>query len=150
MISRSKNFTILLANDDDDQCFLIKEALQEVELTINLYFVKDGEQLLDYLYHRADYQAPSTSPRPHLILLDLNMPGISGLEALPVIKSDTNLRPIPIVILTTSHQKGDIFRAYDLGANSFIAKPVTFEGLVEVMKSLCHYWFDVVSLIYST
>lgn len=149
MIPRSKNFTILLANDDEDQCFLIQEALQEIELTVNLYLVKDGEQLLNYLYRRTDYYTPSTSPRPHLILLDLNMPRISGLEALPVIKSDPNLRPIPIIILTTSHQQGDIFHSYDLGANSFIVKPVTFEGLVEVMKSLCHYWFDIVSLIYS-
>jgi CheY-like chemotaxis protein len=126
---QQKKFTILIANDDEDTRFLVGEALREVPLVIRSEFVENGEQVLDYL-----------------ILLDLNMPRLDGREALTLIRSDPDLQQIPIVILTTSHRSGDILLCYRLGANSFISKPVTFEGLVEVMKTLCHYWFEIVSL----
>ena len=142
---KQKEFTILIANDDEDTRFLVQEALREVRLAIRSEFVKNGEQVLDYLYRRGEY-AGSNWDRPDLILLDLNMPRLDGREALTLIRSDPDLQQIPVVILTTSHRSGDILLCYRLGANSFISKPVTFEGLVEVMKTLCQYWFEIVSL----
>jgi CheY-like chemotaxis protein len=137
---------ILMADDDEDDCMLAHEALLESRLTNVLHFVKDGEELMDYLYHRGKYTPESTSPRPGLILLDLNMPKKDGREALTEIKSDPNLRQIPVVVLTTSKTEEDIYRIYDLGANSFITKPVTFSSLVEVMKILGKYWLEIVEL----
>lgn len=139
--------TILMADDDEDDCLLAQEALAESRLAFsNLHFVRDGEQLMDYLYQRGKYSNLHSSPRPGLILLDLNMPKKDGREALKQIKADANLRRIPIVVLTTSKAEEDIYRSYDLGANSFISKPVTFSGLVEVMRTLGKYWFEIVEL----
>ncbi|NEQ69681.1 MAG: response regulator [Symploca sp. SIO1B1] len=135
-----------MADDDPDDCMLAKEALAETCLANELYFVSDGEELLDYLYHRGKYAQLGSAPRPGLILLDLNMPKKDGREALKEIKADPNLRYIPIVVLTTSKAEEDIHRSYDLGANSFIVKPVTFSSLVEVMKTLRKYWFEIVEL----
>ncbi len=138
--------TILMADDDEDDCLLAQEALAETRLANHLYIVQDGEQLMDYLYQRGKYSDFNIFPRPELILLDLNMPKKDGREALKQIKTDANLRRIPIVILTTSKADEDIYRSYDLGANSFITKPVTFSGLVEVMKTIGKYWFEIVEL----
>ena len=138
--------TILMADDDEDDCLLAQEALVESCLTNKLYIVCDGEQLMEYLYRRGKYRDIDISPRPGLILLDLNMPKKDGREALKQIKADANLRQIPIVILTTSKADEDIYRSYELGANSFITKPVTFSGLVEVMKTIGKYWFEIVEL----
>ena len=142
---KQKQFTILIANDDEDTRFLMQEALREVRSAIRSEFVENGEQVLDYLYRRGEYAA-SNWDRPDLILLDLNMPRLDGREALTLIRYDPDLQQIPVVILTTSHRSGDILLCYRLGANSFISKPVTFEGLVEVMKTLCQYWFEIVAL----
>jgi CheY-like chemotaxis protein len=138
--------TILMADDDPDDRFMAQEALEESRLANKMYFVEDGEELMDYLHRRGKYADPETSPEPGLILLDLNMPKKDGREALQEIKSDPSLRQIPIVVLTTSRAEEDIYRTYDLGVNSFITKPVTFEGLVEVMKALATYWFEIVRL----
>lgn len=146
MKGRRYPVTILMADDDPDDCMLAKEALAETCLANELYFVSDGEELLDYLYHRGKYAQLGSAPRPGLILLDLNMPKKDGREALKEIKADPNLRYIPIVVLTTSKAEEDIHRSYDLGANSFIVKPVTFSSLVEVMKTLRKYWFEIVEL----
>lgn len=139
--------TILMADDDPDDCMMTKEALEESRLANDLRFVKDGEELMEYLYRRGHYADPASSPRPGLILLDLNMPRKDGREALREIKEDPTLRAIPIVVLTTSKAEEDVFRSYDLGVNSFIIKPVSFEGLVEVMKTLAKYWFEIVELL---
>jgi CheY-like chemotaxis protein len=144
--SRQTTVTILMADDDDDDCILVREALAESRLINQLQVVKDGEELMDYLYHRGKYVEKSTSPSPGLILLDLNMPKKDGREALREIKADPNLRKIPVIILTTSKAEEDIYRTYDLGANSFIIKPVTFSALVEVMKSIGKYWLEIVEL----
>lgn len=101
---------------------------------------------MDYLYRRGTYTNESNSPRPGMILLDLNMPKKDGREALKEIKADPNLRQIPVIVLTTSKAEEDIYRSYDLGANSFITKPVTFASLVEVMKTIEKYWFEIVEL----
>ena len=146
-MNHNKNLvTILMADDDPDDRLLTEEALLESHLLNDLYFVEDGEELLDYLYQRGNYSAPKKAPRPGVILLDLNMPKKDGREALEEIKADPSLRQIPIVILTTSKAEEDIFRTYDLGASSFITKPVTFESLVEVMQTLGKYWFEIVEL----
>jgi CheY-like chemotaxis protein len=141
-----KSITILMADDDPDDCLLVKNAFKESRLTNNMRFVGDGEELMDYLRGRGNYSDRQASPRPGLILLDLNMPRKDGREALKEIRDDANLREIPVVVLTTSKDEEDILRSYNLGANSYITKPVTFEGLVDAMKVLGRYWFEIVEL----
>jgi len=136
----------LIADDDPEDRMLVEEAFVESRLANDLRFVEDGEQLMDYLYRRGRYGDPASSPRPGVILLDLNMPRKDGREALKEIKSDPRLRQIPVVVLTTSRAEEDIFRAYDSGVNSFITKPVTFVAMVELMKTLGKYWFEIVEL----
>ena len=137
---------ILMAEDDEDDRLLAQDAFNESCLTNPLFFVKDGEELLDYLYHRGRYVAAEQFPQPGLILLDLNMPKKDGREALQEIKADANLRHIPIIVLTTSQEEEDVLRSYSLGVSSFITKPVTFEQLVEVIQCIGHYWFEIVVL----
>jgi CheY-like chemotaxis protein len=146
MTERGRVITILVADDDLDDCLLIKDALVEARLANDLHFVHDGEELLDFLYRRGQYTEPINSPRPGLILLDLNMPKKDGREALQEIKAVAHLRQIPIVVLTTSKAEEEIYHSYDLGASSFIAKPVTFATLVDLMKTLGRYWFEIVEL----
>lgn len=146
MKGQQTTVTILMADDDEDDCMLAREALAESRLAIEMYIVKDGEELMDYLHQRGIYAENISAPRPGLILLDLNMPKKDGREALQEIKADPALRRIPVVILTTSKAEEDIDYTYGLGANSFIIKPMTFAALVEVMKTIGKYWFDIVKL----
>lgn len=139
----ARSITILLADDDADDRLLVQEAFEENHLINILETVEDGEELLDYLYQRDRF---FDAPRPNLILLDLNMPRKSGLEALREIKADVDLRRIPVIVLTTSKAEEDILRSYDLGVNSFIVKPVTFDSLVTLVKALDSYWFQIVQL----
>ena len=145
-MNQAKPITILMAEDDPDDRLLTEEAFSEALLANDLRFVEDGEELMDYLYRRGKYADASNSPHPGLILLDLNMPRKDGREALEEIKADPNLRRIPIVVLTTSKAEEDILRTYDLGVSGFITKPVQFESLVEVVKVLGKYWFEIVEL----
>ncbi|NES94581.1 MAG: response regulator [Desertifilum sp. SIO1I2] len=138
--------TILIADDDEDDRLLLKEALEENALSHTLHFVEDGEELMNYLHRQGKYVSLSESALPNLILLDLNMPRKDGREALQEIKADPQLRRIPVVILTTSQAEEDIEQSYDLGVSSFITKPVTFESLVQLMKTLGEYWFEIVEL----
>jgi CheY-like chemotaxis protein len=142
----AKSIVILMADDDADDRLLAKDALAECRLANELHFVENGEELLDYLHRRGKYVNLANSPRPGLILLDLNMPKKDGRESLKEIKDDPRLRTIPVVVLTTSRADTDISRIYELGANSFITKPVSFDSLVEVMKILGRYWFEIVEL----
>ena len=146
MSTTGRLITILIADDDEDDRLMAQEALQEARLANELHCVEDGEQLLDYLYRRGKYTALQKAPLPGLILLDLNMPRKDGREALQEIKADPILRRIPVVVLTTSKAEEDILRTYDLGVSSFIVKPVSFDSLVEVMKALARYWFEIVEL----
>jgi CheY-like chemotaxis protein len=146
MSRRAEPITILVADDDLEDCMLLKEAFEESRLVNSLRFVHDGNELVDYLCHRGKYADPADSPHPGLILLDLNMPRKDGREALREIKSDPDLRRIPVVILTTSKAEEVIFRSYDLGVNSYVTKPVTFESLVKVVRALRQYWFGIVQL----
>lgn len=138
--------TILMADDDEDDRLLTLDALNEGRVLNNLHCVEDGVELLAYLRREGKFSDPESSPRPSLILLDLNMPRMDGREALQEIKADPDLRGIPVVILTTSKEEEDMLRGYDLGAASYITKPVNFEGLVELMKSLGRYWIEIVEL----
>jgi CheY-like chemotaxis protein len=146
MINSNKSMVILMADDDADDRLLAKDALAECQLAGEVRFVEDGEDLMDYLQHRGKYAQGANAPMPNLILLDLNMPRKDGREALREIKSNPDLRKIPVVVLTTSKADTDIGQIYDLGANSFISKPVAFDSLVNVMRALGHYWWEIVEL----
>ncbi|MGI8419390.1 MAG: response regulator [Candidatus Levyibacteriota bacterium] len=137
---------ILMADDDDDDYLLTRKALKKSKLLNKLERVKDGEELMDYLLHRRQYTDPKTSPRPGVVLLDLNMPKKDGREALKEIKASDKLKDIPVVVFTTSKAEEDIYKSYKLGVNSFITKPVTFENLIEVIQTLGKYWFEIVAL----
>jgi CheY-like chemotaxis protein len=138
--------TILMADDDEDDRLLARDALREARLHNDLRTVVDGVELLKYLRREGDYADPESSPWPGLVLLDLNMPRMDGREALREIKGDPKLRSLPVVVLTTSKAEEDIVRTYDTGVNSFITKPVTFLGLVDVMKAFSRYWLEIVDL----
>jgi CheY-like chemotaxis protein len=137
---------ILMADDDEEDRMLTADALRESKLANDLTTVNDGEELMDYLHHRGKHAPPAAAPRPGLVLLDLNMPRKDGREVLREMKADPLLRSIPVVVLTTSKAEEDVERIYDLGANSFIVKPVTFDALVHAMRVATEYWFQVVQL----
>lgn len=134
---------VLLAEDDEDHFLLAKDAFAEARIGADLRWVRDGEELMDYLLRRGVYAGALSVPRPHLILLDLNMPKKDGREALHEIKSNPGLRMIPVVVLTTSRNEEDIHYTYSLGG-SFIRKPVRFEQIVEVLRNLSRYWLETV------
>ncbi len=138
--------TILYADDDVDDRMLAADAMRESRLAQRLEVVEDGSQLLAYLRRQGPWVDPDRSPWPGVILLDLNMPGMDGRQALTAIKADPQLATIPVVVLTTSQAADDITRCYVVGASSYITKPVTFAGLVQVMADLSRYWFEVVRL----
>ena len=146
MSESGQPITILLADDDEDDRLMTRDALREARLHNDLHTVVDGVELLQYLRNEGAYAAPGSAPWPGLVLLDLNMPRMDGREALYEIKNDPHLRALPVVVLTTSKAEEDIVRTYDLGVNSFISKPVTFFGLVEVMKAFSRYWLEIVDL----
>lgn len=137
---------ILLADDDDDDIFLIRDSFKRSELEAELHAVEDGMELLDYLKRRGAYADPASSPRPCIILLDLNMPRKDGRQALKEIKEDPELKNIPVIVLTTSKTDQDVSRCYGDGAASFITKPVTFQAMCEFVTKLGEYWFKIVSL----
>ena len=145
-MQKGSAITILMADDDPEDRLLAQEAFEENGLTNDLQFVEDGIELLDYLHQRGQYSDPKTAPRPGLILLDLNMPRKDGRQALQEMKADPALKRIPVIVLTTSQADEDVLQTYDLGCSSFITKPVTFEGLVEVTKSINDYWFSIVQI----
>jgi CheY-like chemotaxis protein len=146
MVTQGKPVVILMAEDDPDDRFLSKEALDEARLANELRFVEDGEELMDYLCQRGKYSNPAESPRPGLILLDLNMPKKDGREALEEIKAEPELRCIPVIVLTTSKAEEDILRSYELGVSGYITKPVTLTRLIQIMKTIGKYWFEIVEL----
>lgn len=145
MSAKKDPVVILMADDDDDDFMLTQKALKASKLLNKLIRVSDGEELIDYLTRKNGYTAEN-APRPGIILLDLNMPRKDGREALKEIKEHELLRNIPVVVFTTSKAEEDVYRSYQLGVNSFITKPVTFNNLLEVMSSLGRYWFEIVEL----
>jgi two-component system, response regulator len=145
-MKKAKPITILMADDDEDDRQMTKDAFEASHLVNDLRFVENGKELLDYLQRRGKFRDPALSPRPGLILLDLNMPKKDGRQALKEIKADPDLKQIRVVVLTTSSASEDIHRCYDLSASSFITKPVTFESLLDVVKTLGKYWLEIVQL----
>jgi len=145
-MDKKRSIVILIADDDAEDRMLLQEALDESRLKNDIQFVENGEELMDYLHNRGNFSDKTKFPSPGLILLDLNMPKKDGREALKEIKADETLKVIPIVVLTTSKAEEDILRTYDMGVSSFITKPVTFTSLVDVMKTLSKYWFEIVEL----
>jgi CheY-like chemotaxis protein len=145
-IDTLQGVTILLADDDEEDRAMTISALRERRVANEIRCVGDGEELSDYLFHRGAYANPGDAPTPGLILLDLNMPKKDGREVLAEIKADPGLRSIPVVVLTTSKAEEDVARTYDLGVNSFITKPVTFDGLVRAMEAFSRYWLEIVEL----
>jgi len=141
--AQRKPITILMAEDDPDDRMLAKDAFEECRLVNALLFVENGEQLMDFLHRRGAY---TDAPRPGLILLDLNMPIMDGREALALIKADPQFSSIPVIALTTSQAEEDVMRSYASGVNSYIVKPVSFTGLVEVMRGLAQYWLEIVEI----
>jgi len=133
---------ILLVEDNDDHAFLIKKALRSHGLTNDIRVSPTGEEALDYLFRRGKYADPAASPRPGLILLDIRLPGMDGLEVLRIIKQDEKLRTIPVCMLTTSAQLSDLVASYTHGVNSYVQKPVDFGKFVETVRGLGSYWVD--------
>ncbi len=142
-ISR-RALTLLVADDDQDDRDMTREALEESRVANDIRFVVDGEELMDYLHRRGRFTNPDHSPRPSLVLLDLNMPKKDGREALQEIQAHPELKSIPIVVLTTSKSEEDIYRSRNLGAQGFITKPVTFEGLVKALREVGQHWLQIV------
>jgi len=137
---------ILMVDDDKDDRMLTEKALRKKGVENPIEFLVDGEELMEYLKHKGRFSDPESSKRPCFILLDLNMPRMDGRKALLFVKSDPELKKIPVVVLSTSNAEEDILRSYNLGANSFIIKPVNFEGLVGMADSLKSYWLNLVEL----
>jgi len=137
---------ILLVEDNPADQELIRRAMDKVAVRKELRIVGDGEEALDYLFRRGKYRAPANSPRPDLLLLDLNLPRVNGYQVLEEIRADSKLRPMPIIVLTTSRQEKDINRSYELGCNSFITKPVGLDQLIGLFQDIEKYWFETAIL----
>jgi len=136
--------TILLVDDNPDDCALLEEAWAEVPVGDRLRLVNNGTELLDYLRRRGAFQPPETSPRPSLILLDLNMPLITGAEVLMELKQDSGLACIPIVVLTTSKAPKDIVQTAGLGVNGYMQKPNTYAGYLQIFTNLREHWAEII------
>lgn len=143
MKASGRPILLVMAEDDPEDRMLAEDAFKQARLASRLVTVPDGEHLLNYLYRRDGYE---NATRPDLLLIDLNMPRKDGREAIAEIKADPQLRSIPIVVLTTSGTEEDITYSYDIGVNSYIKKPVTFEKLVHIVRTLGSYWFEIVEL----
>ena len=146
MTSRKQTAIILIAEDDEDDYLLITDTLKEYRIANAIRWVRYGEELMEYLLRHRRYSDPLLSPRPTLILLDLNMPRMDGREALREIKTHPLLRRIPVVVLTTSQSEEDVIRSYDLGVNSYVRKPMRFNDFVEEVRAIGRYWFEIVEL----
>ncbi len=145
MDTHGQPMTIVLADDDPDDRALVREALEEAGLPVDLRTVGDGPELLQYLRREGRY-VKEEAPRPDLVLLDLNMPRMTGHEVLDAMRGDARLRAIPVIVLTTSSREDDVVRSYEAGGNSYITKPASFPGLVDVMRALDRYWFKVAEI----
>jgi CheY-like chemotaxis protein len=135
--------TVLSAEDDADFRLLVRRAVDRSKTRMDLRFVEDGDQLLDYLHGRGPYADADRAPRPGLVLLDLNLPRTDGRDALRAIKADPGLRTIPVVVFTTSNAAEDIALCYGLGANAFVRKPMDMTALVDLMSTIGHFWLEL-------
>jgi CheY-like chemotaxis protein len=140
---QGKSLSILMVDDDEEDFILVKDALKSKQLKVDLYWAEDGHEAMNFLFHRGEY---ADAPTPNLILLDLNMPGKNGFEVLMDLKAHGDLRKIPVVILTASGDQANVSRGYNIGASSFMLKPLSFDEMANAMQSLCEYWFALVQL----
>lgn len=140
MTETQKIIKILLVEDNPDDIQITQRALKEAKIINKLWILRDGQEALDFLQHKGQYEDPMAAPRPGLILLDINLPKVSGVEVLKSIKEDSDFKRIPTVMLTVSRRDEDIIRSYNYGCNSFIQKPVEFEKFVEAVKQISLYW----------
>ena len=138
--------TILMADDDVEDCLLVRDAMQETGRPCDIHFVRDGEELFDYLRHEGEYVDGRDSPWPDLILIDLKMPRKDGRETIRDLKSDPRYLQIPVIALTTSSASDDVAYSYSIGVNCYITKPTTYRDLVGLLDALGKFWFDVVEL----
>jgi CheY-like chemotaxis protein len=145
-MSRDDPIHILLAEDDPDDRLLTRRALGESPMSASMTTVEDGAELMRYLRGEGEYRDRSKERWPDLVLLDLNMPGMDGREALREIKTDAELRRLPVVVLTTSEAERDVLESYNLGVNAFVTKPVDFDDLADAMQALGEFWFDFATL----
>lgn len=136
----TKLVKLLLVEDNPDDILIIQRAIKEARIINKMWVVRDGQETVDFLKHQGKFEDESTSPRPGLILLDINIPKINGLDVLNIIKQDPDLKRIPTVILTVSRRDEDIIKGYNYGCNSFIQKPVEFDKFVEAVKLIGLYW----------
>jgi CheY-like chemotaxis protein len=139
---KKRTCTILLIDDDPADQFLVQEALRTANLSYDLRIVSDGDEAIEYLYHRGRYGGDRRAPRPDLILLDLNMPRYSGRQVARSLKADPTLRHIPVVVLTTSGLEQDVEELYEAGVNTYLQKPVNFDEFTEVLRDLSTYWLE--------
>jgi len=137
---KGEPLVILLVEDNEDHAELVKRSFENHRISNKIYHVVDGEEALDYLFRKGEYSDPNTSPIPNLILLDLRLPKVDGLEVLKAINSSENYKGRPVVILTTSKADTDLIKAYDLHVNSYLVKPVDFEKFNQLMNDLGFYW----------
>lgn len=144
--NKIKNATILLVEDDPGDQELTRRALEEDVVRTDLRIVNDGKEALDYLHREGAFTDPENSPRPDLILLDLNMPRVDGRQVLEQVRKNPDISRIPVIALTTSDEEEDVLRSYDLGCKSFIKKPVEIDKFVDTIRDLQHYWFELVTL----
>ncbi len=144
--SADRKPVVLLVEDDRSDRDIVSQIFQRHEAQTELRAVSDGSQALDYLFRQGDYANTVDAPAPDLVLLDLNMPGMSGLETLTAIRADERTKTLPVVVLTTSDNDADVIRSYELGANSFIIKPIKFDEFVKVIRELDEYWFKLSKL----
>lgn len=145
-----------LAEVSPVKILLVEDGLQDIEITRRafvkgkvrneLFVVRDGQEALDYLHHRGKFEDPETSPRPGMILLDLNLPKVGGMEVLKEIKNDERLRAIPVIVMTASPREEDVVRSYELGVNTYIQKPVEFETFMKVVRTVQEYWILIATL----
>ena len=137
---------ILLVEDSEDDYEATTRAFLKANLLNKVYWCRSGQDALDYLKHEGRFKSPADAPKPGLILLDLNMPGIDGRKTLELIKQDDKLKRLPVIILTTSSDERDIKTCYQMGANTYVQKPVSFDGLIDAIKRLKEYWFEIALL----
>jgi len=140
MAEKTKFTKILLVEDNPDDIFIIERAIREAKIINQLFITRDGQEGWDFLKHQGKYSDVASSPKPGLILLDINLPKLNGLELLKMIKEDPDLKRIPTVMLTVSRRDEDILKGYNHGCNSFIQKPVEFEKFVETVRQIGLYW----------
>ncbi len=141
-----KIFTILYAEDDEDDFFLLSDSLRKANFKCDLHRVRNGQEALDFLYHKNAFQDSLKHPRPNMVLLDLKMPIMDGNEALKRIRSDKEFSKIPVVVLTSSKATEDISKSYGYGANSYIQKPDWYEEMISLVNMIGRYWFQLIVL----